>query len=253
MKKVYLVGRSGIHGNKELPVENEIIIGRDAAVCQLVYPSSERGISSVHCKVSNINGTVQITDLGSTNGTFLDTGVRLAPQAGQVLQSGQGFYLADRGNSFAIRIQDDGMGQRPPQGQGYPPQGPQGYPPQGGQGYPPQGPQGYPPQRPGYPPQRPVYQAQGGKKGFSIAGMALGITSLVLIWFPGILSWIGVAAGIVGLVLSGYALAKRFDGRPMAIAGLVCSIITCAFGAIAVVSCICLIGTIGAAMGGMRF
>lgn len=107
MRKVYLVGRSGIHGNKEILVENEILMGRDAAVCQLVYPSSDRGISSVHCKIQNVNGAVQITDMGSTNGTFLDTGVRLAPHAPQVLQSGQGFYLGDKMNTFAVRVQDD--------------------------------------------------------------------------------------------------------------------------------------------------
>ena len=107
MSKVYLVGRGGIHGNKEIFIENEIILGRDAAVCQLVYPSSANIISSVHCKVQYLNGQVLVTDMGSTNGTFLDTGVRLAPHVAQALQSGQGFYLGDKTNAFAIRIQEE--------------------------------------------------------------------------------------------------------------------------------------------------
>lgn len=126
MKKVYLVGRSGIHGNKEWLVENELILGRDASVCQIVYPNTERGISSVHCKVQNINDMIQVTDMGSTNGTFLDTGVRLAQHTPQMLQSGQGFYLGDKMNSFAVRVQDDtAMGgnstaeQRPAGGKGF--------------------------------------------------------------------------------------------------------------------------------------
>lgn len=107
MNKVYLVGRGGVHGNKEIFIENEIIIGRDASICQLVYPSSEKTISSVHCKVQYLNGQVLVTDMGSTNGTFLDTGVRLAPHTPQALQSGQGFYLGDKTNAFAIRVQED--------------------------------------------------------------------------------------------------------------------------------------------------
>lgn len=244
MKRVYLVGRSGIHGNKELPVESEIIIGRDAAVCQLVYPSSERNISSVHCKVSNINGTVQITDMGSTNGTFLDTGVRLAPHAGQVLQSGQGFYLADRNNAFAIRVQDDAVGAQPG---GFAGPGPQPYPqsgPVGPQPYPqpgPVGPQPYPP-KPG--PYRP--QPQGGGKGMSIASLVLGICAIVLWPLFGVLT--AIPCGIVGLILGALALSRKMDGRGMAIGGVVCSIVACAFSAIAIVSCMCLAAALAPAI-----
>ncbi len=187
MKKVYLIGRSGIHGNKELPVENEIIIGRDASICQLVYPAANKNISSVHCKIQQIGGNVQLTDMGSTNGTFLDTGVRLAPHSPQTLQNGQGFYLADRGDSFAVRIQESGNeGYRAPQEAAAP------------------------------------VRKQKGSKAFAVTSMVVGIISLVLSLLVPIVSLI---CGIIGIVFGSIALYQNRPGRKMAIAGLVCSII----------------------------
>ncbi|MDD6658422.1 MAG: FHA domain-containing protein [Lachnospiraceae bacterium] len=192
MKKVYLVGRSGIHGNKELLVENEILIGRDASVCQLVYPSNEKGISSVHCKVQNINGAVQLTDMGSTNGTYLDTGVRLAPHSSQSLQSGQGFYLGDKNNSFAIRVQNDEKAYEANKGTG-------------------------------------SNSAKGGSKAFSITSMVLGIVGSALIFLMDFIPVIiSIICGIVGVVFGAYALYSKRNGKGMAIAGFVCSIVAIA-------------------------
>ena len=186
MKKVYLVGRSGIHGNKELLVENEILLGRDASVCQLIYPSNEKGISSVHCKIQNINGAVQLTDMGSTNGTYLDTGVRLAPHSSQTLQSGQGFYLGDKNNSFAIRVQNDEQ----------------------------------------------AYEANKAKdesKAFSITSMVLGIVGSALIFLMDFIPVIiSIICGVVGVVFGAYALYNKRNGKGMAIAGFVCSIVAIA-------------------------
>lgn len=65
------------------------------------------------------------------------------------------------------------------------------------------------------------------KKGMAIAGMILGIGSIILFW----LSWIALIIGIVGLVLSIIGLNKakkdpaNYGGRGMAIAGIICSVI----------------------------
>lgn len=106
---LYLVGTCGVHAGQEIPIENEIVIGRDPLVCQLVYPSQQNGVSGVHCKVQNINGMVYLQDMGSTNGTFLETGVRLEAHARQLLQAGQSFYLGDRGNSYMIQDKGNGI------------------------------------------------------------------------------------------------------------------------------------------------
>lgn len=104
MQRVCLAGRSGIYENMEMEVGAEMIIGRNAGACQLVYPETARGISGIHCKIQNTENGVFLTDLGSTNGTFLADGTRLLPDRPQMMPDGQGFYLGSRENGFDILI-----------------------------------------------------------------------------------------------------------------------------------------------------
>lgn len=62
-------------------------------------------------------------------------------------------------------------------------------------------------------------------KGLAITSMVLGISSIVLflLWF------ISVPAAIVGLVLGIVALAKKYAGRGMAIAGVILNAVTLLF------------------------
>ena len=103
MKKITLIGKTGIHSSAEISVSQEILIGRDAKVCQLVYPSTERIISSVHCKIQVVNDEVYLTDMNSTNGTFLENGTKLNPLSPVRILNGQGFYLGNWSNSFVIK------------------------------------------------------------------------------------------------------------------------------------------------------
>lgn len=64
--------------------------------------------------------------------------------------------------------------------------------------------------------------------GMAIAAMVCGIASLVLCW----LSFVGLATGIVGLVLSVMARKKVAGSNGMVTAGLVCSIIGIVLGGI---------------------
>lgn len=60
-----------------------------------------------------------------------------------------------------------------------------------------------------------------GSQGFAIAGMVLGIISLVCCCS----GYIALAAGVVGLVLSIVSLVQKRPGKGMAITGIVCSAI----------------------------
>ena len=60
-----------------------------------------------------------------------------------------------------------------------------------------------------------------GSYGMSIAGMILGIVSIVF----SCTSCISFVLGVVGVVLSAVALSANSKGKEMAIAGVVCSII----------------------------
>ena len=96
-------------------------------------------------------------------------------------------------------------------------------------------PQYQPPQAPNYP-QPPMYpQTPGHQPGHSLAVGALvcGIVSLVLSWMGGLL---GIAAGIVGIILSIKAKKQGFVGG-MNTAGLVLSIIGLAIGGIMFFAC----------------
>ena len=75
------------------------------------------------------------------------------------------------------------------------------------------------------PPPQPVYMPYGGYRatqtnGPGIAGMVLGIISVLIFWFP----FIGLPISIVGLVLSSVGM-KRIEGKGFAVAGLVLTII----------------------------
>lgn len=107
MKKVYLIGRSGTHANEKFLLEGELIIGRNPQMCQLVYPSNEKNISGVHCKVQEIDGNICLIDLRSTNGTYFQDGTRLVPDMPRTMVSGQGFYLGSRENFFDLLIEED--------------------------------------------------------------------------------------------------------------------------------------------------
>lgn len=98
-----LVGVGGEHAGMVIPINEPIVFGRDKNRCNMMFPSSAQGISSLHCQVSKINEKIEVTDLGSTYGTFLDNGTKLTPHVPQQLMPGQGFYLADRKYSYRIQ------------------------------------------------------------------------------------------------------------------------------------------------------
>ena len=87
----YLIGRTG-----------SVILGRDPAQCGVVFPSDTPGVSSRHCAVWFENGGVYLKDLGSTHGTFLAPGRRLAGEQTVRLMPGDVFFLGSQSQSFVI-------------------------------------------------------------------------------------------------------------------------------------------------------
>jgi len=80
-------------------------------------------------------------------------------------------------------------------------------------------------------------------KSLAVTGMILGICAIVICWLPFVGPFLGLACGVVGLILSLKAknkakadnLGETWDGKGMAMAGLVCSIIGMAVSAIALI------------------
>lgn len=201
----YLVGTSGVHIRQEIPLDGEVIIGRDASICQLVYPSTDKGVSGVHCKVKCIGGVVQIQDMGSTNGTFLDSGIRLTPNVPQIIEAGQGFYLADRGNAYVIKeVDESGKSQQKSAAEA-------------GQGT-----------------QSGTVTStntgtRNGSIGFSIASFVVGIVAIIAgiasFFFPSFF-YPAIILGVVGLGLGITALMTKCRSLAMTIVGIVCSTLT---------------------------
>ena len=107
MEKKYIVGCAGEYVNSRFCVENEIVIGRNPQNCQIVFSPSAKGVSGVHCKVHVSNGNIFVTDMNSTNGTFLEDGTRLSPGVAVQLRSEQKFYLGNRQNVFGVETVHD--------------------------------------------------------------------------------------------------------------------------------------------------
>ncbi len=81
-----------------------LIIGRETD-CAIRYVSDNAGISRHHCSLTWVNGQLFLTDLGSTYGTYMSDGRRLAAQSPVALSVGTRFYLASANNLFQIIIQ----------------------------------------------------------------------------------------------------------------------------------------------------
>jgi hypothetical protein len=79
-------------------------------------------------------------------------------------------------------------------------------------------------------------------KGLSIGSMVCGIVGLVFFWS----GWFGFPAGVVGLILGIVALSKskgtKYDGRGMAIAGVVCGGVAALFSLLIIIFAIILVG-----------
>ncbi len=93
---------AGTFSGKRYFIEGEVRIGRDPARNDLVFPSQAEGISGVHCVIRAEKGGVMLQDLGSTYGTFLGDGRRLAAGETVMLKIGDKFWLGSERECFVI-------------------------------------------------------------------------------------------------------------------------------------------------------
>lgn len=93
---------SGVFAGRRFAIAPVLRIGRDPARNDLVYPEQTKGISGVHCKLVYQSGQLLLIDLGSTYGTYLNGGQRLAANQAMAINPGDRFYLADRKELFVI-------------------------------------------------------------------------------------------------------------------------------------------------------
>ena len=100
-----LLGVTGKYAGQRFDLlTGKVVLGRDPATCNIVFDRDTPGISGRHCQVSydRNEDCFVITDLGSTYGTFLGNGKKLAANAAEKLYAGDTFCLADGANRFAV-------------------------------------------------------------------------------------------------------------------------------------------------------
>lgn len=95
-------GVNGVFAGKRFAVTGQVKIGRDPAKNDFVYPAGTEGISGVHCVLVYQDGQLYLQDLGSTYGTFVNGGQRLAANQAVMLQPGDKFSLGSEKECFVI-------------------------------------------------------------------------------------------------------------------------------------------------------
>ena len=94
------------HGGMVVQLHGQPVqIGRDGAVCRLVYQDGTPGVSGRHCQVSFEQGQFILTDLNSTYGTFLSNGQRVAPNSPVKLPPKSSFYLGETDNTVYVDLE----------------------------------------------------------------------------------------------------------------------------------------------------
>ena len=82
------------------------------------------------------------------------------------------------------------------------------------------------------------------KKTLSIAALILGLVGII---FDFIYLWIGLIAGIIGIII-GVKARKEENAKGMATAGFICSIVAVAIGGFLLACALCAIGTLAAGL-----
>ncbi len=98
-----LAGIGGVYAGRTVPCETgQMVFGREASVCNLIFPANVPGISRKHCILELRNGRFFLMDCGSTYGTYLGDGSRLRSGEWIPLENGQRFYMGNE--IFEVRI-----------------------------------------------------------------------------------------------------------------------------------------------------
>jgi len=100
-----ITGMSGMYAGQTLPLasNDEMIIGRDNSMCNLIVDQNAEKVSRKHCGITFDpgRGIYMVTDY-SSNGTFIDGGNRLVANMPTSLQRGSVIALGSRENRFKL-------------------------------------------------------------------------------------------------------------------------------------------------------
>jgi len=100
-----IVGKSGMYANAVFQIADgeELVIGRDAVLSNIVVDTNAEKVSRKHCSVVYFAAKrkYRVTDF-SSNGTYKGDGERLEPHVPIMLPCGSSIYLGNRRNEFLL-------------------------------------------------------------------------------------------------------------------------------------------------------
>ena len=85
-----------------IPRSGQLTLGRDPARCTVTLPADTAGVSGLHCAIWLEESGICLKDLGSTHGTFVSPGSRLAGGQAVLVRPGEVFWLGSQAQSFVI-------------------------------------------------------------------------------------------------------------------------------------------------------
>lgn len=99
-----LQGVSGALEGRRFMIRKSVplTLGRNAEVCNVAFPAATAGVSGKHCQVWYDGGNIWIKDLGSSHGTFLTAGERLAAGQAMQIKPGERFSLGSETETFVL-------------------------------------------------------------------------------------------------------------------------------------------------------
>ena len=99
--RICIGGEKGYFDGQVFELTGTVTIGRRSSRCNIHYPADQKGISGVHCQLRRVDSQLEITDLSSSYGTFVN-GIKLTPNVPVKLSVGDKFWLANQENCFIV-------------------------------------------------------------------------------------------------------------------------------------------------------
>lgn len=102
---VIVIGSQG--ADRKVEVGTGTILAGRRPECKVSYQDGTPGISGRHCSIAwdSEKQNYIVRDLGSTYGTFLDSGMRLEANKNYRLRAGETIYLGDRSNRVKLELE----------------------------------------------------------------------------------------------------------------------------------------------------
>lgn len=104
-RRAVLRGVTGKYAGQSFDLAGgKVVLGRDPAICNIVFEKNTPGVSGRHCQVAYDPNEecFLITDLGSSYGTYLGNGKKLTANVTEKIFPGDTFYLCDNANRFVV-------------------------------------------------------------------------------------------------------------------------------------------------------